>query len=77
MFKINGIISGTLFGITNAISNLCGIIGPAIVGIFTDDGVSWFAFNVFCFSNEFENWNLISSRNFEIDLMSKVKCLCI
>ncbi|XP_054719610.1 sialin-like [Uloborus diversus] len=34
------VFAGTLFGITNAISNLCGIIGPAIVGAFTKSGAT-------------------------------------
>ncbi|GIX72944.1 putative inorganic phosphate cotransporter [Caerostris extrusa] len=32
--------SGTIFGITNAISNVCGIIGPMIVGYFTASGAT-------------------------------------
>ncbi|GFQ95872.1 hypothetical protein TNCT_280301, partial [Trichonephila clavata] len=32
--------AGTIFGITNAISNVCGIIGPMIVGYFTASGAT-------------------------------------
>uniref|UniRef100_A0A061QHU2 Sialin n=1 Tax=Cupiennius salei TaxID=6928 RepID=A0A061QHU2_CUPSA len=32
--------AGTLFGITNAISNLCGILAPMMVGFFTNDGAT-------------------------------------
>ncbi|PRD25141.1 UNVERIFIED_CONTAM: putative transporter [Trichonephila clavipes] len=37
-------MSGTLYGITNTISNINGIIGPMIVGYFTHSGatiVNW------------------------------------
>ncbi|GFT21123.1 putative transporter, partial [Nephila pilipes] len=30
----------TIFGITNAISNVCGILGPMIVGYFTASGAT-------------------------------------
>ncbi|KAG8180930.1 hypothetical protein JTE90_013936 [Oedothorax gibbosus] len=33
-------LAGTLFGITNAISNFCGIIGPAVVGALTASGAT-------------------------------------
>ncbi|GFS51063.1 putative inorganic phosphate cotransporter [Trichonephila inaurata madagascariensis] len=33
-------VASTIFGITNAISNVCGIIGPMIVGYFTASGAT-------------------------------------
>ncbi|XP_035223109.1 sialin-like isoform X3 [Stegodyphus dumicola] len=37
---MNPDLAGTTFGITNAISNLSGIIGPAVVGYFTASGAT-------------------------------------
>lgn len=32
--------AGTMYAITNTVANFCGVIGPGIVGAFTDSGVS-------------------------------------